>query len=212
MKNRILGLVFVVFVTIIIPLYPRSHLLAHPFIITFFIGLAILIIGQPEVPIQSIVEKHRHDQGSMQIIILVMILSLSYTVHVWQINFKSSDVIKVKYLYIILIIIGLYLRQWAIGTLGKHFCPIVTVSNEQKLIVSGPYRYIRHPSYSGSILFFGGYYSMFGNLRLQILLTTAIVLCYLYRIHVEEKALKTKFGSEFETYCQNSYCLIPFVY
>ena len=39
-----------------------------------------------------------------------------------------------------------------------------------------------------------------------------VLAALLYRIHIEEKVLNEQFGQEYQTYCQNTYRLIPFVY
>jgi protein-S-isoprenylcysteine O-methyltransferase len=45
--------------------------------------------------------------------------------------------------------LGVALRQWAIFTLGRYSVGRVFIQPEQSVITSGPYRWLRHPSYTG---------------------------------------------------------------
>ena len=49
-------------------------------------------------------------------------------------------------------LIGIALRWWAIRTLGAHFTRNLQVVADQQLVVDGPYRYLRHPSYTGAVI------------------------------------------------------------
>ena len=60
-------------------------------------------------------------------------------------------------------LIGIALRWWAIRTLGAHFTRNVQVVADQQLVVDGPYRYLRHPSYTGAILMYAGVGIGLGN-------------------------------------------------
>jgi protein-S-isoprenylcysteine O-methyltransferase len=51
---------------------------------------------------------------------------------------------------------GIALRQWAVSLLGRFFTVDVRVQSDQRVINRGPYRYVRHPSYSGMIITFLG--------------------------------------------------------
>ena len=53
------------------------------------------------------------------------------------------------WLSILLIYVGMALRLYAITRLGAFFTTTVTVADQQTLIEAGPYRLIRHPSYTG---------------------------------------------------------------
>jgi protein-S-isoprenylcysteine O-methyltransferase Ste14 len=53
----------------------------------------------------------------------------------------------------ILIMVGICIRLWAVVVLGKHFSLVVSVDSTQSIIQNGPYRVIRHPSYTTLGLF-----------------------------------------------------------
>lgn len=45
---------------------------------------------------------------------------------------------------------GLALHWWAVRTLGTHFPATIDIREDQPVIRTGPYRYVRHPSYTGA--------------------------------------------------------------
>jgi protein-S-isoprenylcysteine O-methyltransferase Ste14 len=113
---------------------------------------------------------------------------------------------------IILIVLGLVVRIVAIATLGKAFSANVAIRSTQTLQRSGLYRVVRHPSYLGMEIIFvavGVGSHNWGSMAVMIVLPTAAVL---YRIHVEEMALRGAFGEEYAEYAKTTRRLIPGVY
>ena len=60
-------------------------------------------------------------------------------------------------------VMGVALRWWTIRTLGKQFTRNLQIAEDHRVVVEGPYRRIRHPSYSGAILMFAGVGLGLGN-------------------------------------------------
>ncbi len=107
---------------------------------------------------------------------------------------------------------GLILRWWAIVYLGRFFTVNVAIAEDHQLIMTGPYRYVRHPSYSGSLLIFLGFAFCFQNLFSLLALLIPITAAFLWRIHVEETALRANFGERYAQYARETYRVIPFIY
>lgn len=112
-------------------------------------------------------------------------------------------------LAIALIALGLAIRSTAIFTLGKAFSANVATTASQTLNRSGLYRLVRHPSYLGLeiIILAAGLHS-----RTWICLAVEFVpptLALLYRIHVEEIALRRAFGAAYDDYARTTKRLIP---
>lgn len=112
---------------------------------------------------------------------------------------------------IALMLLGIFLRQWSIALLGGSFSVLVSVREGQAIIRKGPYRYVRHPSYTGAIMIFTGIGLAILSLGALLVLLLASCIVYGYRIHVEEKALVSKFGDEYQLYRKETKMLIPFV-
>ena len=107
---------------------------------------------------------------------------------------------------------GLILRWYSIGYLGRYFTIDVSISAEHKLIDSGPYRCIRHPTYTGALLAFLGLGFCFGNWLSILFLTVPIIAAFLWRIWIEERALTDALGENYRAYVERTKRLIPFVY
>jgi protein-S-isoprenylcysteine O-methyltransferase Ste14 len=111
-----------------------------------------------------------------------------------------------------LIIVGLVIRWIAIIALRKYFTVTVNVESDHKLIDSGPYRYIRHPAYAGSLLSFLGLGLSFSNWLSALVIFIPILAAFLNRIRVEEEALTGAFGGVYLQYASKTRRLIPGIY
>ena len=98
------------------------------------------------------------------------------------------------YLGIALMVLGIFLRQWSIALLGVFFSTLVSVQEGQTIIRKGPYRYLRHPSYTGAIMIFTGIGLAILSWGAVLVLLAASFAVYGYRIRIEEKALVERFG------------------
>jgi len=107
---------------------------------------------------------------------------------------------------------GTLFRQWAIRTLGQYFTRSVRVSADQTVVQDGPYRWVRHPSYTGGMLAAIGVGLALGNAVSLGCLLAAVVFGFGYRIHVEEKALVDALGEPYRAYRARTKRLIPFVW
>ena len=112
----------------------------------------------------------------------------------------------------LLFLFGLALRWFSIGYLGRHFTGNVAVNPEQKVVDSGPYRYIRHPSYTGALLAFIGFGCCLQNWLSILFLTVPIIAAFLWRIRIEEAALLEAIGDDYADYMRRTDCLVPRLY
>jgi protein-S-isoprenylcysteine O-methyltransferase Ste14 len=111
-----------------------------------------------------------------------------------------------------LILAGVAFRWYAIWVLGRYFTRVVTIQPGQTVIEKGPYRYIRHPSYSGAMLSFLGFGLVLTNWLSLGLVVLGTVFGYAYRVQVEEKALVEGLGQPYRDYMERTKRFIPFVY
>jgi len=107
---------------------------------------------------------------------------------------------------------GLALRWWAILSLGKFFTVDVAIAADHRLIVRGPYRLMRHPSYTGMVLAFAAFAATYQNWLSFPCVLGPILLALAYRIRVEEAALRTAFGEDYARYARTTKRLFPGVY
>jgi len=111
-----------------------------------------------------------------------------------------------------LMVLGLALRWWSVIHLGRFFTVNVAVSTDQRVIDSGPYRWIRHPSYAGMLLLLVGIGVCFGNVVSMAVILVPLVALLLKRIRVEEAALASTLGDTYRDYRSHTKRLIPAIY
>jgi protein-S-isoprenylcysteine O-methyltransferase len=110
-----------------------------------------------------------------------------------------------------LMIAGMALRWAAIAILGRSFTVDVATTSGQDVIDRGPYRWVRHPSYSGSLLTVAGMLIACAN-PLAFIGLVPLLIAYAYRIHVEEQVLSRHLGEAYRAYMRRTRRLIPFLF
>jgi protein-S-isoprenylcysteine O-methyltransferase Ste14 len=113
---------------------------------------------------------------------------------------------------LVLMAAGLAVRQWSILVLGRFFTVDVRVHPEQTVVNRGPYRFVRHPSYSGMILFFAGLGLALDNWASLAVLALAPTAGLLVRIRSEERALVGALGDAYRGYAATRRRLFPGVW
>ena len=113
------------------------------------------------------------------------------------------------YLSIAVIVCGEALRLWSTYTLGKFFTYVVLTPKDHRLIAKGPYGFVRHPAYLGGFMIIAGFGLLAQSLVIFTVSIFLICLAYAYRIHVEEQALREKFGKRYESYSERTGMLLP---
>jgi protein-S-isoprenylcysteine O-methyltransferase len=106
---------------------------------------------------------------------------------------------------------GLALRTWAVGLLGPWFTWNVTVQTGQQLVTRGPYRFIRHPSYTGALIMFVASCVLLRSWVVAVLAVLALVLAFRRRIRYEE-ALLVKTLPGYQGYISRTYKLFPGIF
>ena len=107
---------------------------------------------------------------------------------------------------------GILLRLISVGYLGRFFTPRVTVQVGHALVKRGPYRWVRHPTYTGAVVTLLGFPLASGSLLGLLVALLLIAIGFGYRIHVEEEALVAAFGSEYLEYRRTTHRLLPGLY
>ncbi len=111
-----------------------------------------------------------------------------------------------------LIFLGVALRWYAIWTLGRYFTCDVAVSADQLVVQRGPYRWIRHPAYSGTFVTLLGVGLTLTNWASLVALIACVLTGYLYRVRVEERALVQSIGQPYAEYMRRTKRFIPRVF
>jgi protein-S-isoprenylcysteine O-methyltransferase Ste14 len=105
---------------------------------------------------------------------------------------------------------GLGICLWARITLGRNWSSVVMVKERHELVQGGPYRYVRHPIYTGLLVLFTGdvlLYGYWGGIVGEALL----LLSFWIKLRHEETAMVNEFPGDYPIYMQRVKRLIPFV-
>lgn len=112
---------------------------------------------------------------------------------------------------LVLMLVGVGMRRRAHYILGRQFMYGLRTLDDHQLVTGDMYQYVRHPAYTGDMLFHFGLTLFFGSLR-GLLVMLLLIPCFVYRIHVEETMLIRRFGSVYCAYRQRSKRLLPFLF
>lgn len=142
----------------------------------------------------------------------LVFISLAAGLVIFHIGVFKKGIFWVPLTGTIVFLSGLILRLAAFITLGMGFRPVVSSARNETVIKKGVYRIIRHPSYTGMILIYVGLSLCLLNWVLTLISAAGFSALYIWRVHLEEKVLVSRFGKEYSDYQQKTRKFIPYVY
>lgn len=154
------------------------------------------------------------DSGSIKVIMAgtSIALGLAYPlafVRAW--SFPQNWKVLLFVAGVLMVFLGSVLRRYCWRTLGEYFTGDVKARADQPVIRSGPYRFVRHPSYTAAMMMFIGIGLALGNWVSLVLVTIATIAAYGYRVAVEERALLDAIGEPYRSYMKERKRFIPYV-
>jgi len=155
-------------------------------------------------------ESSSHDRHSMGKIWVVIALSVTAGVYIAS-SYPGSGPVQ-YFSGITLMVAGIAFRIFTIFSLKSFFTADVAIHHDHKLKTDGVFTYVRHPSYSGSLLTFLGFGLTLGNWFSLLIIFLPVLAVFLYRIGIEEKALIGNFKDEYTVYQKKTKKLVPFIY
>jgi protein-S-isoprenylcysteine O-methyltransferase Ste14 len=186
---------------------PYSWLFWAVFLLTYAPEFALIARSRPA-------QGEKTDQGSMTVIMMAGWIGMLGAFSVAGIRaFVITHGQKTWFVTgLVVLVCGSLLRRHCWRMLGKHFTGDVRASAEQPVIQQGAYRWVRHPSYTGGMLMYLG-----TGIALTNWLSAAIIAltggaAYLYRVRVEEQALRANLGARYEEYMRRTKRFVPFVF
>jgi protein-S-isoprenylcysteine O-methyltransferase len=196
-----------------LPLFMQSPRWATIFWISFaaFVAHEVWVFSRDRRAVQG----ETRDRGSFQAIVVLQNLGFLGCFAIPYITSKGAIPVRPELLFytaIGVLWIGLLFRFWSVTTLGRFFRTMVVVQDDHRLITTGPYRYLRNPSYTGGLLMLLGVGLAQGNAFSVLSIMTGGVLAYAWRVRAEELALRQKFGEAFDDYARRTWAVIPLVW
>lgn len=108
----------------------------------------------------------------------------------------------------LLTMLGVAFACWARYVLGRNWSSVVQVKQDHELIQSGPYRWVRHPIYTGLLLAFFGTAVAIGEWR-GLICVVIVAVSFWFKLKLEERWMRENFGASYEAYMQRTKALIP---
>lgn len=159
-------------------------------------------------------EADSKDSGSMRVLLGGMGIAffLAYPLAFVQAWWFPSGARMVLYAVgVAMIFLGSLLRRYCWRTLGEYFTGDVRARADQPVIRTGPYRLVRHPSYTAGMMMNIGIGLALGSWVSSVLLTIATIATYMFRVRVEERALLGAIGEPYRSYMKESKRFIPYI-
>jgi len=155
-----------------------------------------------------------HDKGSRIALVCLIVFGAVIGV-LLPVKAPTTDVNSGRdilfWLGILLMYVGMAFRFYAIAVLGAFFTTTVATAPGQTVIESGPYRRIRHPSYTGLLITLLGFGLTLTNWLSLLVVMVCAFIGLGYRIWVEEQVLQEQLGQPYRAYMRRTKRLIPFV-
>ena len=179
---------------------------------TYFVWIASELFGAVLIPRLRGrgATKVRRDRGSMALILFTVWISLTVALYF---GYGGIGALPDWLFYpgIFLMLLGVVIRQWAIAVLGRFFSFHVRVVEDHRVVDKGPYRLVRHPSYTGVLITFIGLSLAVQSLGALLVLQAVFIVSYGYRMKVEEKTLLTELGYNYVNYMKRTKRIIPYL-
>jgi protein-S-isoprenylcysteine O-methyltransferase Ste14 len=190
-----------------------------PSYLFFFFAFTELVLWRLTRPVPGYQKK---DRGSLYILLSVIILSAHLAklsaqhLPQWGISaLLGLNMASIRTLYGVGLLVfasGMALRWFSVFYLGRLYTFEVAIAEDHRVISTGPYRYMRHPAYSFSLLSFFGLGICADNVLSLLLFTVPISWALLHRIRIEEAALTDALGRHYTDYALKTSRLIPYIY
>lgn len=202
----------------VLPLVANPMLLFNWKVIFLAFISSLLYATQPRVSIAESKHKNVTDKNTMWLIIIVsgtgQVMSLLEWAYFQReasgnyINSLSAWAITGAFL----LITGTMFRLYAIYTLGKYFTATVQIMDEHKIVKTGPYKLLRHPSYTGAFVAMLGCAIFLQSVSGIIIFGIGMLFVYHLRIKTEEKTLLQNFGTAYSNYCNSTWKMFPWIW
>ena len=156
----------------------------------------------------------KQDRSTLRVLWIVVMTSVTAGVFVAG-NWRAGALPHGRWFEVagtVLFAAGLIFRWWAIITLGRFFTVDVVIEKDHELVEHGPFRLVRHPSYTGVLLAFVGVTLTLRNWGAMLVMLVPIFVAFFRRMNVEEQALERALGERYAEYMKRTKRLIPLIY
>src|SRR5947209_10776018 len=165
-----------------------------PYAIVFWVGFLwafgreSLVLGRAQKAAAS--GGAPDDKGSLRVVMLTQAVGFAAAFSLaWMPWGRYANPRAAFWIGLVMLIAGAVLRRLCFRALGASFTGEVRVRPDQRVVAAGPYRWVRHPSYTAGILMIVGVATALGSWVGATIAFVMSVAGYVYRVRVEERAL-----------------------
>jgi protein-S-isoprenylcysteine O-methyltransferase Ste14 len=181
--------------------------------VAFWTVLGLFVLGENAMRFRTRRNRggRRAERWSLAVVVVCVVVGVVAGIQLasWSGGSVGAAAWPLFIVGLVLMAAGLTIRQWAILTLGPFFTVDVRIHPNQTVVDRGPYRWVRHPSYSGLVLFFVGLGLALSNWASLVVLAALPAAGLLVRIRSEERALLTSLGDDYRRYAARRRRLFP---
>lgn len=240
--KKMASVIFFLTIFYVLPLMVKPELLLNWQVISLACICSILFMTQPRISIDESRKKKSTDGNTVWLIIIVsglgQIVSLIEWAYFTGAPFKIEPVFTTETslnppfgfavpdnyfamqngltVWILagvsLLITGTIFRLYAIHILGKYFSATVQIKEGQRIIKSGPYKLLRHPSYTGAYIAMLGSAVFLHSVIGILIFGIGMLVVYHLRMKTEEQTLIQNFGNEYLDYTRGTWKMFPYVW
>jgi protein-S-isoprenylcysteine O-methyltransferase Ste14 len=185
--------------------------------VAFYTVLVIFVLCEWRITLRSGRNRYgaRSDRGTLLVVVATVYAGFGGA-FAFAARAKSAAIRDARWpLFVggvVLMAAGVLLRQWSVALLGRFFTTDVRLHDGQTVIDTGPYRWLRHPSYSGMLLTFLGIGLALGNWASLLALVVLPTIGLVVRIRFEERVLLAGLGEAYRRFAESRSRLIPRVW
>lgn len=164
--------------------------------------------------VEGVRQANSPDSGSLRVLLGAQWLALLAAILLAALGtwlFPPRLILPLFAIGVTLLVLGSLLRRSCWRTLGEYFTGDVRARSDQPVIRTGPYRLVRHPSYTGAMMMFVGIGLALGSVPALVLIIATTIAAYGYRVAVEERALVETIGEPYRLYMAECKRFIPYI-
>jgi len=193
------------------PAFMRTRLVAYPLLAVFFVSERLLRQGDEARSL----DVSAMDKGTTRLVGAAYAVAINAGLVVPALCRSGPGRISNPHLPkvgLALMVLGLRLKWWAMQTLGRFYTRTLRTAPDQRVVDSGPYRYVRHPGYLGAVAMWIGFSLSTRNWLALLGITSTMLVAYTWRISAEESMLVQTIGAPYAAYQRRTARLFPGAY
>jgi protein-S-isoprenylcysteine O-methyltransferase Ste14 len=195
----------------ILPLIFDYELITHWKNLAMMLGSTILWAYHPQI--YGTDAKAETDKKTFLLIMVFGFSCMILTMLQWAYFSPNHEGIALyNYIGLAMLFGGVFFRNYSIYILGKQFTSKVQIVDSHELVKKGPYRFLRHPSYTGAYIMMLGICVLLQTWAMLLVTTVAVFYAYYKRIEAEEATLVGHFGEKYQLYQSESKRMFPLIW